>query len=98
MRWRHTYANANGNTDSNAHGDPDSDSNSASYANPKCTASADARTQRHASGHAAASTVEGNALTGPICRHSRVSRVPAGYPDGLSFSVPRLSAAKSYKG
>jgi hypothetical protein len=66
---RIAYANANGhahsdpnghaNSDSNGDADRDSDgdTDSASYANPECTTSADARTQRDASGHAAASTL-----------------------------------------
>jgi hypothetical protein len=71
MRWRHTYTNANGhshgNTDSDSNGYTDRDSNgytdASSYANSECAASADARTQRDASGHAAASTIRGCALT-----------------------------------
>ena len=52
-----TDSHANGNADGNANGNADSDTDSASYANPECTTSADARTQRDASGHAAASTL-----------------------------------------
>jgi hypothetical protein len=108
----HANSNADGNPHGNSNGHANSDSNgytnsdtnshtdSASYADayPKRAASADARTQRDASGHAAASTLEGNALTSLFCRHSRVSRVPAGYPDGLSFCLPGPSAAENYKG
>ena len=53
------HANGNANADGNANGNADSDTDSASYANPECTTSADARTQRDASGHAAASTLVG---------------------------------------
>jgi hypothetical protein len=57
--WWNTNTNANGHSHGNANGNADSDTDSASYANPECTTSADARTQRDASGHAAASTLVG---------------------------------------
>jgi hypothetical protein len=57
--WWNTNSNANGHANGNANGNADSDTDSASYAYPECTTSADARAQRDASGHAAASTLGG---------------------------------------
>jgi hypothetical protein len=74
----HGHADGDSNCNSAAHGDTNTDSEPKRDADP----SAESRTDRDTSRHAAASTL-GCGLQS-ICRHSRISRVPAD-----AYAVPR---------